>query len=112
MGTTRRYKPFFMTWTALELAMQPLHMGVKADVDTLHDLWKGGAPSPNTRVLTKTYDPRTPHAGYHEARLVWFGALSAWIRDVGTRRGLAITPEQAHGIVARTALHMSAPPTA
>jgi len=107
----RTHKPIFITWQALELAMTPLHMGIKADIDRLHDLWKFGAPSPNTIVrVPNGYDPRKTQAGNFEARIVWFGALEKWVIDVSHRRGIPLTPARAHGIIERTAKYLGIDP--
>lgn len=83
-------KPVVLTWRELEAITRPLHMNVKADVDRLHDIWKMGAPSPDSRVLLpRGYDPRKQQAGAYEARLVLPTVLRRWIEETATRRGIS-----------------------
>lgn len=95
-------KPIICTFHELSRALRSVHLGVKADVDRLHDVWKMGAPTPGSRVLQpKIYDPRVPqgHLGNFEARIVFPSALAAWAQDVLQRRGAAITTDQALRLV-------------
>lgn len=100
---SRQLPAVMITWHALHLAMFPLHMGIKADEDRLHDIWKMGAPTPDSRIVTKTHDPRTPVAGNVEKRIVFFAQLKPWVVDVAYRRGQPLTPQQAHSICVQTA---------
>lgn len=89
-------KPLVLTWRELFSAMFALHLGEKADVDALHDIWKFGAPIPQSRILKpKGYDERLEQAGNFEARVVFPKMLVKWIVDVSTRRGFPFTEVQA-----------------
>lgn len=95
-------KPIICTFYELSGALRSVHLGVKADVDRLHDVWKMGAPTPASRVRQpKIYDPRVPqgHLGNFEARIVFPKALASWTQDVLRRRGSAITTDQALRLV-------------
>lgn len=75
-------------------------MGDKADVDRLHDVWKQGAPTPDSRILNPNgYDPRLAQAGNVEKRIIIPAALEQWVVDTATRRGLAISPGDANQLV-------------
>lgn len=83
-------KPVVLTWRELEEICRPLHMNVKADVDRLHDIWKTGAVSPDSRVmLARDYDPRKKQPGAYEARLVLPTQIRRWIEDTAARRGIS-----------------------
>jgi hypothetical protein len=100
---SQRLPAIMITWPALHLAMFPLHMGIKADEDRLHDIWASAAPTPDSRIVTKTYDPRVPVAGNVEKRMVFFAQLKPWVIDVAFRRGKPVTPQEAHSICVNTA---------
>lgn len=91
-----QYKPVFVSFVDMYGMFAPLHMGVKAHVDTLHDIWLMGAPSPNSIVLSpKGYDPRVMRPGDFECRLLMYIPLSQWIVDVSAARGFPYTVRQA-----------------
>lgn len=91
-----RLKPLVLTWRELSSAMAALHLFDKADVDALHDIWKFGAPIPQSRILSpKGYDERLAQDGNFEARIVFPMMLVKWIVDVSTRRGFPFTEVQA-----------------
>lgn len=86
----------FVTFYQLSFALQRLHMGEQRHINTLHDVWLRGAPSPDSIVRNpKGYDPRVPQAGNVEKRLLLPKQISAWVEDVAKARGIACTPEQA-----------------
>ncbi len=89
-------KPLTVTWRELCLAMAALHLFEKADVDALHDVWKFGAPLPESRVLNPVgYDERKAQRGNYEARVVFPMMLAKWIMDVSNRRGFPYNEAQA-----------------
>jgi hypothetical protein len=89
-------KPLILTWRELAEVMSALHLWDKADVDALHDIWKFGAPIPQSRILApKHYDERLEQAGNYEARIIFPMMLVKWIMDVSTRRGFPYTEVQA-----------------
>lgn len=93
--TIQRVKPLIATWLELYQAMYALHLGEKADVDRLHDLWLLGAPTPDSRILRSSYDPRLVQPGNVEKRIVFPMALAKWIVEVSTRRGFPYSMPQA-----------------
>lgn len=98
----KQRKPIICSFFALERSLQSVHLGVKAEVDRLHDVWMIGAPVPSTRIMQpKLYDPRLPQfsIGNVERRIVIPERLAEWIADVVTRRGMAITTDQALKLV-------------
>jgi hypothetical protein len=100
--TIPQLKPIVVTFYDLKRALAPLHQYVKADVDRLHDLWKLGAPSPDSRILIPAkYDERLNQKamGNYEKRIVFPTALATWIQDVSARRGFPYTFQQALAIV-------------
>jgi hypothetical protein len=89
-------KPLILSWRELAEVMSPLHLWEKGDVDALHDIWKFGAPSPQSRILVlKNYDERKAQAGNFEARIIFPKMLTKWIIDVAFKRGIAMTEMQA-----------------
>jgi hypothetical protein len=93
--TIQRLKPLIVTWLDLYQATYALHLADKADVDRLHDLWKMGAPTPDSRILRSSYDPRLVQPGNVEKRIVFPSALAKWIVDVSRRRGFPYSETQA-----------------
>jgi hypothetical protein len=94
------YKPMFVSFVDLYGMFAPLHMGVKAHVDTLHDIWLAGAPSPDSIIRNpKGYDPRIKQAGNDERRLCMYIPLAKWIVDVSAERGMPYTLKQAINIL-------------
>lgn len=91
----KQVKPIIATWLQLYQATYPLHLGDKSDVDRLHDLWKLGAPTPDSRILQPTYDPRIQQVGNVEKRIVFPTALANWIVEVSRRRGFQYSDVQA-----------------
>lgn len=89
-------KPLNLTWRELHQVMQPLHLNIKAEVDSLHDVWRFGAPIPQSIIRNpKGYDERLPQVGNFESRIVFPTLLAKWIMDVSTRRGFPYSWEQA-----------------
>jgi hypothetical protein len=85
-----------VTFAELREALAPLHLGRKSWVDALHDLWKLGAPSPDSRILMpKGYDERQRQPGNVEKRLVLPTPLAQWIVQVSAARGIPYTFAQA-----------------
>ena len=66
--------PLILTYAQLEAALLPVTAGYKWGRDTIHDLWKIGAPTPDS----------TPD---NERRIVFPGQLMKWLEDVLTRQG-------------------------
>lgn len=88
------------TFRELAFSLKAIHQWHKADVDRLHDVWKRGAPTPDSIVRNpKGYDPRKEQSGNVEKRIVIPTALSEWVADTATRRGLAISPTDAVQLV-------------
>lgn len=93
-------KPLVVKFSQLLIAMESLHQWNKADMDRLHDVWKMGAPSPNSIIRNpKGYDPRKPQAGNYEARILFPTPLAEWIVDVSKRRGHPYTLAQAFAML-------------
>lgn len=84
-------KPIVVTFRDLRAAMFPLHRNVKADVDSLHDVWIAGAPTPDSIIRNpKGYDPRLQQVGNIEKRIITPPALALWISDISARRGMPL----------------------
>lgn len=89
-------KTLICTFKQLSDALFDLHLGHQADIDRLHDLWKLGAPTPDSIIRNpKGYDERKAQPGNLEKRIIVPTALTQWIMDVSTRRGMPLTAEQA-----------------
>jgi hypothetical protein len=88
-NTTAPPKPIIAPFWRLAQAFAPLHGWHKPHLDTLHDVWKKGAPDPTSRIRNPIgYDPRHPQLGNYEARIVFPNVLAKWIYDVATTRGI------------------------
>jgi hypothetical protein len=88
--------PTFVTFWQLNYALQRLHLNEQRHIDTLHDVWMKGAPSPDSIVRDpRGYDPRKVQAGNVEKRLLLPTQIAAWVEDVTKTRGIACTAEQA-----------------
>jgi hypothetical protein len=71
---TQRYQPLIMTYKQLEKALLPYCYAYKWGRDTIHDLWKMGAPMPDGGG----------------ARLILPAQLRIWLSDVLTAQGLSL----------------------
>ncbi len=90
-----------VTFVELRDALAPLHLGRKPWVDSLHDVWKQGAPSPDSRILVpEGYDERQTQPGNVEQRLVLPTPLAQWIVQISAARGIPYTFGQALSIFA------------
>ena len=72
------HTPLICTFRQLARPFLPLHQMERRYLDTLHDVWKRGAPTPNSRITQpKGYDERLRQRGNYEARIVpapWLAA--------------------------------------
>ncbi len=66
--------PLIMTYPQLEAVLLPLTIGYAWGMDTIHDLWKIGAPTPDSTPIS-------------EKRIIFPGQLIKWLDDVLTRQG-------------------------
>lgn len=83
------HTPLTCTFRQLARTFLPLHQMERRYLDTLHDVWKRGAPTPNSRITQpKGYDERLRQRGNYEARIVPAPWLAAWVYDVATARGI------------------------
>ena len=90
-------KPIALSFYQLLYAMQAVHNWHKPDMDRLHDIWKQGAPTPESRLLdVKHYDPRKIQAGNVEKRLILPHAFATWFKDVCERKGLQMEAHQGY----------------
>ena len=97
--TVNAGKPITCTFLQLAGATLALHQGDKQWLASLHDVWKMGAPTPNTRIMNPThYDPRYHQAGNYEARIVFPTALAKWIRDCAQARGIPLKMTEAFSV--------------
>lgn len=97
--TVNAGKPMICTFRQLMAATWLLHMGERRYVDNLMDIWKLGAPTPNSIIRDpKNYDPRRASVGNYEARIVFPTALAKWIADVANERGIKLDLSQAYNV--------------
>jgi hypothetical protein len=96
----RQPRPLVVTFVALYNALFALHQGEKRWVDSLHDVWKLGAPSPDSRILLPGhYDERLVQPGNVEKRIVFPTPLAAWITQVSAARGYRYSLRQALALI-------------
>lgn len=100
MNMQRRPTGYTLTFQRLAQIFAPLHMGDKAALARLHDVWLLGAPTPQSRVLLKQYDERLPQAGVFIERVILPSHLENWIFDTAQARSFVITRQQARAIAA------------
>lgn len=88
-------KPIIATFPQLAASLQSLHFWHKERVSELHDIWKKGAPTPNSIIRApKHYDPRKVQPGNYEARIVFPNLLLKWVRERAKAQGAALTDQQ------------------
>ena len=87
------------TFKQLNDALTPLHQGDKAAIDRLHDIWKMGAPLPDSLVRDpRHFDERIDQPGNIVQRVVLPTQLVGWIMEVSKARGFAYTERQAYNM--------------
>lgn len=93
-------EPLLVTFVELREALAPLHLHDRACVDRLHDVWKLGAPLPDSIIRQPAgYDERKTQPGNRERRIVFPTPLAAWVVEVSAARGMPYTLSQALRIV-------------
>ena len=93
--TVNAGKPVTCTFLQLVGATWALHQGERAWIDSLFDIWKMGAPTPNTIIRNpQGYDPRKRQPGNYEARIVFPTVLAKWITDCAHARGIDLDINQ------------------
>ena len=91
--------PLMVTFYDLATAMRTLHMWDTRYIDTLHDVWKCGAPTPDSIIRNaRGYDERVPQRGNVERRIVLPTKLATWIVEMSALRGYPYTFRQALNI--------------
>lgn len=89
-----------VTFKELSDALMPLHMHEKRWVDALHDVWKQGAPTPDSIIRNpRDYDERFKQRGNVEKRLLLPTPAAAWIMQVSAARGHPYSYRQAIAIL-------------
>lgn len=98
---TTRPRPLICTFYELTFALRSLHGWQKPLIDDLHDIWRSGAPTPDSRVLNpNAYDPRIPfQRGNYEKRLVLPTPLTQWVQNAVAQRGIPATFDDAARLV-------------
>lgn len=93
-------QPLIVSFLDLVTALAPLHHNERPHVDTLHDLWKRGAPTPDSIILNpKGYDPRKVQAGNVVKRILSPLQVAEWIKDVSTAHGMPLDLRQCLNIL-------------
>jgi len=86
-------KPLIVTFHELWFMLRALHLNDKAWVDRLHDVWKSGTPTPDSRILVpRVYDERKVQPGNVEKRIIVPSDLQKWIVDICKSKGVEATP--------------------
>jgi hypothetical protein len=67
-----------MTWNQLVAETRAIHRNRRGALDSLHDIWKRGAPSPGSIVRTRHFDERDPQPGNVVKRAVQKSSLDEW----------------------------------
>jgi len=95
-------KPLVCSFRALADALAPYHRWERHWVDSLHDIWKQGAPTPDSIIRTpRGYDERKDQrkAGNFERRIVFPTPLAQWLQQVTRARGEPLAWRQCLNIV-------------
>ena len=66
--------PLIVSYDELVAILQPITMGYAWGEGTIHDLWKIGAPSPDSTI-------------HNERRIIFPSQLATWLKDVLTKKG-------------------------
>lgn len=91
--------PLMVAFYELAHAMRTLHMWDTRYLSTLHDVWKCGAPTPDSIIRNpRGYDERVPQPGNVEKRIVLPSRLATWIVEMSAIRGYPYTYRQALNI--------------
>lgn len=72
----RKLPPLIVTYQELRQKLLPITAGYKWGEGTILDLWKMGAPTPDSMI-----------GSYSERRIVFPGQLATWLADVLERQG-------------------------
>lgn len=72
----RKYPPLTVTLAELRQILEPLTVGYPWGEGTIQDLWRIGAPTPDSVIGTPS-----------ERRIVFPGQLATWLEDVLKRQG-------------------------
>jgi hypothetical protein len=85
-----------VTFRQLLEAFDPLILGQKFWVDLLYDVWKQGAPMPDSIITTPNYNPI-----FHDdvRRFVLPDSLKYWLKEIFKHRGMTLTEEQLNNIL-------------
>lgn len=95
--------PVFVTFVELCTALKALHRFDPALLADLHDVWKAGAPSPDTIIRNPHgYDERKHQAGNVEKRLMLPTLLMGWIVRASQMRGMPFSAAQAAALIQGT----------
>lgn len=93
-------KPLSLTFRELRDVFAPLHLFDPVMVDDLHDIWKMGAPTPDSIIRDpREYDERRRQPGNFEARLILPTQLMKWILSATAKRGMPISAAQAAALL-------------
>lgn len=92
--------PLIATWLELERAFADLHMGDRAEIERLHDVYVNSVPAPSYTVALpgRAFDERKPRAGDNFKHVINPLALAKWIREVSHKRGFPYSERQALNI--------------
>lgn len=75
----KRYPPLIVTFQELRSILEPLTVGYAWGESTIADLWRLGAPTPNSIIGT-----------HGERRIVFPTQLAKWLEDVLQRQGIPL----------------------
>ena len=85
----------------LVYSTRDLHQGDKEAIARLHDVWRQGAPTPDSIIHGheyKGFDERQRQAHARVARIVLPKDFAQWLVEESARRGMPMTPSQAWNI--------------
>lgn len=106
-------RPFFVTFYELASALYSLHGGDRALLADLHDVWKKGAPSPDSIIRNpRGFDERgasEADRGNVVKRLIFPSALVWWIREASVRLGHPYSIEQCFAMARGEAVYTEKP---
>jgi hypothetical protein len=95
-------RALIVTWLELVTIFYPLHLGEKAYIDRLHDVYSKSAISPTWNVLIpgQSYDERAPRPTENFKVIMNPIELIRWIRDTSAARGFEYSERQAANLIA------------
>lgn len=88
-------EPVVVSFRALAAATAVFHHWERRWLDALHDVWKRGAPTPDSIIRhPQGYDERQDQPGNTVTHIIPPPLLAQWLHDVSAARGMPLDMRQ------------------